>query len=181
MKSLTVNLKKRLWKTFLRIGHDLVWRADEWFQKQERALVQPALDRQLYLESQAQILNGATVAPISLAHGVPDIGEKNESHDGEHEQDANFKRNDFQSVGGDHGKGRALRSAGQSFGEWQSGKSAKNNSGNVTKAQRTGFRNGGSARNPRRSLAQRQARPKLTAASFDSRMSLQLAKTRPVM
>lgn len=171
-QSLSTRIQRFAWKTFLRIGHDLVWRADEWFQKQERALVQPALDRQLYLESQAQILNGATVAPISPAHGVPDIGEKNESHDGEHEQDANFERNEFQSVGGDHGKGRALRSAGQSFGEWQSGKSAKNNSGNVAKAQRTGFRNGGSARNPRR---------KLTAASFDSRMSLQLAKTRPVM
>lgn len=171
-QSLSTRIQRFAWKAFLRIGHDFIWRADEWFQKQEGALVQPALDAQLFAESQLEISNGATVAPILPAHGVPTLEENNDSHDEEHEQDPRFEWAQFQGVGGNVEQGDSIYRAGKPAGRRRAGESAAIGSGSGRKARRSNRVDGGHTEIPRR---------KLTAAGFDARMSLQLAKTRPVM
>jgi hypothetical protein len=70
------NLRARIqlwaWKQFLRIGHDLVWKADEWFQKQEIQL------RGAHIEC---------------------AGDKNESANGEHQPNTDLARTEFSRLG----------------------------------------------------------------------------------
>jgi hypothetical protein len=72
MKTLKARIQRYLWKQFLQIGHDLVWKVDEWFQKQEIQL------RGAHIE--CAVIN-------------------NESANGEHQPNTDLARNAFSRLG----------------------------------------------------------------------------------
>ena len=170
MRKLNLRLKKYLWKMFLRIGHDWVWKVDQWFQQQEMALVQPALDTAEVFEKHAALV-------------ARDVKENYESDDREYGQDGNYQRAEFADLGGRDGQGRGFHRLSQSHAGRGSSQSAENRPGSGFQTQKARRGNGSTPRNHGRGVAPRQARRKLTAADFDSRMALnlKLAKSRPVM
>ena len=91
MKILRKKVQMWLWRQFLRIGHDLVWKADEWFQQQE-----------------------VNLRKVS-AH-MECASKNDESIDGEHEQDGRSERDEFPNLGRADGERHRLRGASESAG-----------------------------------------------------------------
>jgi hypothetical protein len=56
------SLKLKAWKLFLRIGRDLVWKADEWFQRQEIALREEIAAPAAMAEAQSEVEPVASAA-----------------------------------------------------------------------------------------------------------------------
>jgi hypothetical protein len=169
-------LKRWMWKQFLRIGHDLVWKADEWFQRQEEALRVPRITNH-----KSQI----TRAHIKCAGGMT-----NESNDGEHHENAGSERTEPARLGRRNGEGDTVCSPSESlakrgrrtraFADWRNDREA---------AEGAGTGDGGRAGAPgNRDRRPRRLRAKTGASDFDKRIvarrgafaGMVLAKAQPM-
>jgi hypothetical protein len=166
-------MKRYFWKLFLRIGHELVWKADEWFQGQEEKL------RKISASAAADADRGT--AHIECA------AKNNESDDAEYHQNGDYQWNAIPGVGGTVREGSRLRGAGESFVGGESADSNRNREGIVGETQRARTGSGlGNDRarsdafpgHPRR---RNRAKTRLSASAFDDRMRVALAKSRPEM
>ena len=151
-------LKRWAWKQFLRIGHDLVWKADEWFQRQEVALQVPRITNH---ESQ-----------ITRTH-LECAGERtHESNDGEHHENAGSERAESARLGRHDGEGDTVCSPRESFAKRGHGTRAFVDWRNDREtAEGTGSGDGGRAGAPgNRDGRPRRLRAKTGASDFDQRM-----------
>lgn len=133
-------MKLWAWRKFLRIGHDLIWKAEEWFQREE-----------------VKIRN---------------LEETYESIDGKHESESDSQRARIQTMGRRDGEGDSFRRADESAGNGRS------RTENTVRHRIDGVAEIAGTERSRRVRAPRR---KLTAADFDRKMGMMLAKTRPAV
>jgi hypothetical protein len=137
------------WSKFLRVGHDLVWKADEWFQCEE----------------------------IKLREGIAHIEcapKKDESANGKHVENDHSERDEFPRLGRNQREGSPLRGASESIGSRRSRRVAGVYSGSDGHAVESEGHHAGSARTPRRRTSDESNSRALTgrksAADFDRRI-----------
>jgi hypothetical protein len=147
------SLNRWMWKQFLRIGHDLVWKADEWFQRQEVAL------------------RGERVS-VHSSHSPLATKGAYESNDGEHHENAGFERAKPARLGRHDGEGDTVCSPSESlakrgrrtraFADWRNDRET---------AEGAGSGDGGRAGTPgNRDRRPRRLRAKTGASDFDKRI-----------
>ena len=148
-------MKRYFWKLFLRIGHELVWKADEWFQVQE----------------------------VNLRK----IEGENEGSNAEYVQNGDHQWNQLPGMGGAFRNGSEVCSASESLGGRESTGSSDHRSGVADETQRSRSGDGAGTRRARshagtgNSTGRKRTKVRLTAAGFDDRMRVALAKSRPVL
>lgn len=162
---ITNKVKAALWKMFLRIGHDLVWKADEWFQAQE--------------------------VKIRKAPAEPDAEKENanyESIPGKHQPYGDREWIKSARVGRDHGEGSRFYRVGEPSTERRPTTAERSSGGSGDEAEepgpfhaiRVGSDGVGNSHTARAGRVAR-SRHRLTAAGFDERLRIKLAKMHPVI
>src|SRR4029077_5842289 len=142
-------MRRYFWKLFLRIGHELVWKADEWFQVQEIKL------RKIKGEAHMECAT------------------KNEGSNAEYVQNSDHQWNQLPGMGGAFRDGSEVCSAGESLGGRESAGSSDHRSGVADETQRPRRGDGAGARRTRshagtgNSTGRKRTKVRLTAAGFD--------------
>lgn len=169
---LQIKIRAALWRWFLRTARAGVWAADEWIHRQERAIRAEA-SKAGYLATVDPAASALREQNRSNGSGLylqPSGREgRNESNDGEHQQENNSERIGVSDMGGNYGEWIALRGHGQPRGN---GRRESNGATDRTAAhdERASDRNGKRPRSHGRGTAtadSRSPRRRMTAGDFD--------------
>ncbi len=164
------SIREKSWRLFLQVTRTAVWSVDEWLQRQEVLLRQPAAIAQFQKEVNP-IASGVREQNRTNGSGlqVQASGRKesSESPYGKYQQDVDFERHEFSSLGRNFGEWSTLRGSSESAGIRHPRKSAQVDQGIVGNESRVfhhGRRAGAHGAGTR---ATRSPRRRVSAADFD--------------